>query len=128
MRPVADLAVGLEEEARGWRIRPSTMASGGPVLDFFFFIFLSLELVGSCGGGETEHGGAGLEAEVLGGEFGSRTPLCSMEQQHGASCAVEKKMVSMGIELGAVFFFFIFSFHFFPFILSLFRCSGTHAA
>ena len=77
----------------------------------FFLHFLSLELVGSCGGGEAEHGGAGLEAEVLGGEFGPRTPLCSMEQQHGASCAVEKKMVSMGIELGQFFlFYFLFSF------------------
>ena len=82
----------------------------------FFFIFLPLELVGSCGGGEAEHGGAGLEAEVLGGEFGSRTPLCSMEQQHGASFAVEKKMVSMGIELGA-FFSFLLSLFIFYFVL-----------
>ena len=58
---------------------------------FFFFIFLSLELVGSCGGGEAEHGGAGLEAEVLGGEFGPRTPLCSMEQRHGGElCSGEE--------------------------------------
>ena len=30
----------------------------------------------------------------------------------GASCAVEKKMVSMGIEMGAVFYFFYFLFSF----------------
>ena len=90
MRPVADLAAGLEEEARGWRIRPSAVSFGGSVLDFFLHFFVP----GVGGFLRWRRGGArgaALEAEVLGGEFGPRTPLCSMEQRHGGElCSGEE--------------------------------------
>ena len=82
--------------------------------------------MGSCGGGRQRHEGHGLE--VPGGEIGRQTPLRSM----GAvawepTCVVEKEMVSMGIELGAIFCYLFYLFIFCAIFLSM-RLSPRNGA
>ena len=80
------------------------------MLDFFFFTFFwSPEAVVLAAAASRSHEGSGLVAEVLGGGFGRRTTPHSMgAAPWGPSCAVEKEMIPIGIELVSFFFLFIF--------------------
>ncbi|KAG2539391.1 hypothetical protein PVAP13_9NG471014 [Panicum virgatum] len=78
IRPVADLAGGVEEEARGWRIRPQRRRPVDLCWNFFLHLFLALGGGGSCAAARRSHEGSGLEAEVLGSGFGRRTTPCWM--------------------------------------------------
>jgi len=93
------------------------------MLEFFFFTFFwSPEAVVLAAAARQSHEGSGLVAEVLGGGFGRRTTPHSMgAAPWGSSCAVEKEMIPIGIELVS-----FFSFHFF--VLSFFQFGGAHAA
>ena len=96
------------------------------MLEFFFFTFFwSPEAVVLAAAARQSHEGSGLVAEVLGGGFGRRTTPHSMgAAPWGSSCAVEKEMIPIGIELTV--FCFVFPFLFF--ILSFFQFDRAHAA
>ena len=106
-----------DESGRHWR-RPADLC-----WNFFFFTFFwSPEAVVLAAAARQSHEGSGLVAEVLGGGFGRRTTPHSMgAAPWGSSCAVEKEMIPIGIELVS-----FFSFHFF--VLSFFQFGGAHAA